>query len=326
MAGAYFQKGTGEVKNKPQAVIDLGSHSVLLLIARKEKEKLKPLFEDFAISRLGRGLERSAQLTEQRQTETLNILRRFKQKAQEFDCRQIDVIATEAMRRARNARQFKQRIEQELQLQVKILSPEQEAVYSYLGAISVIEEFENQSFTVIDVGGGSTEITLGRGGQILQHASVPVGAARLAESINFKVKLCSSDRMGLMQIVKDELEKLSFWNEITPSRVLVGSGGTITTLAAVFHQMKHYDAQIINRTVLDKEQIWQMYYRMNEMNLAERLKLAGLEAGREDVITYGMIIYLTIMELRQLPWIRVSAGGVRYGYLLGNLITESGVH
>ena len=304
------------VSSKPLAVIDLGSHSALLLIARVEGEQLKVLQEDFVITRLGQGLNESGKLSKERQGAALQVLQHFKQKAEAHNCQSVQVIATEALRRAHDADEFIRQIEQELQLPVSVLSPQQEATCSYLGAISVIENFKNKRFTVIDVGGGSTEITLGQGQEIVKHASLPVGASRLAEAMDFKVKLGSSDRMGLMQIVKIELEKIAFWNEIDSSRVLVGSGGTVTTLAAIHHGMERYDAQRVSQTVLDREQIWKLYYQINDLDLEERLKLPGLEAGREDVITYGTIIYLTIMELRQLPWIRVSARGVRFGYLI----------
>ncbi len=301
--------------SKPVAVVDLGSHSALLLIARHHHGDWQPLYEAFRITRLGEGLQQNGLLSEKSQQRALRTLREFKAVCQQWSCKQVYVLGTEALRLAQNSEQFAELLSRELDWQLNILSPEQEAVCGYLGAISVFPNFKEQAFTVVDVGGGSTEITLGKGVHIEKNASLPIGAARLARGMDFKVTLCSSDRMGLMQLIKTELENLPFWNEIKDSRVLVGSGGTITTLTAVHHKMEHYDAQLINRTTLDREQLWQLYYRINDLTLEERLKLPGIERGREDVLIYGTIIYLTLMELRKLELIRVSARGLRYGYL-----------
>ncbi len=223
------------------------------------------------------------------------------------------------MRQANNAQEFIKEVKKRLGLKVHILTAEQEAVFSYRGAISVVDNFEQKAFVVIDVGGGSTEITLGEGTNIHNRASMSIGAVTLAEQMRFKIQLGSSDRMGLMQVVKSELVKLAVWNEINDSLVVIGSGGTITTLAAIHHRLKNYDADVINHTLLERSQIWQMYYWLNDLDLNRRKAVPGLEPGREDVIIYGMLIYLTILELRQLLWIRVSARGLRFGYLLTKL-------
>ncbi|NOX88407.1 MAG: Ppx/GppA family phosphatase [Calditrichaeota bacterium] len=302
---------------KPSAVIDLGSHSALLLIAVSlPSGDLKLLHEDFRITRLGKGVKRDGLMKSENMDRAVSVLEKFKEAIDEFSCRRVYVTATAAMRTAKNSDEMIGKISEHFGWEVEILTPEQEATYSYLGAISAFKNFKNKEFIVVDSGGGSTEITMGNGTDIKARGSVPVGAARLAEEMGFKVTLCSSDRMGLMQIVKNELEKIPFWNQLDSTKVLVGSGGTITTLAAIHHGMEKYDPETINRTALDKDQIWKLYYRINELSLKERLKIKGLEKGREDVITYGTIVYLTIMELREIDLIRVSARGLRHGYLL----------
>ncbi|WP_456408994.1 Ppx/GppA phosphatase family protein [Caldithrix abyssi] len=305
--------------DQPLAVADLGSHSALLLIARQKGGELEVLHEDFVITRLGQGVKQSGLLSEERQQLALQVLKDFKEQAARFGCSALEVIATEALRKARNAESFSQRARQTLNLSIKVLSAGEEARFAYLGAISVFDGFEKQKFTVIDVGGGSTETTLGRGRKIEAHASFPLGAARLAEEMNFKIRLTDEDYLRLQERVERELVNNPLRNEKDDSRVVVGSGGTITTLAAIVHRMRVYDAQRISKTTLELEQIKAWFRRINAMDLKERLRLPGLEAGREDVLPYGLLIYVTMMEAGQIKRLHVSARGLRFGFLLSLL-------
>ncbi len=299
----------------PIAVIDLGSHSALLLIAHYDGQKLRVLQEEFVVTRLGQGIQQDGKLTEDRQQQALEVLRRFKKQALNAGCKTVALIGTEALRRATNRLAFSKRIKQQLGLTLKVLSPEEEARFAYLGAISAFKPVEHRAFTVIDVGGNSTEITSGHGQQVQKHVSLPIGAARLAEASQFKVRLTETDRQDLFEAIEIQLGQTAFGKQTQLTGVVVGTGGTITTVAAIKHKMQHYEAHKIDQTVLSRKEMENLFDLINGLTLEERKTLKGLEPGREDVLPYGMLIYLYLMKRWQISEIRVSSRGLRYGYL-----------
>ena len=306
-------------KAAPVAVIDLGTHSALLLIAEKQAGNgFTVLKEDFKVTRLGAGIEKDEILLPQNQENTFKELREFKKEIEAFGCGQVTVLATEAMRRAANALTFLDALHKEFNWQVKVLTPEEEARFSFLGAISVYEDFTSKLFTVIDVGGGSTEITKGRGKEIERSRSFPVGVVRLAERFDYRERMVSFDIPTVQEILDAQFDAAEL-KKLTEDTFLVGTGGTITTAAAIHHGMETYDPNVINNTSLTLDQLLMMFEDLNARSLEERRQVKGLEAGREDVIIYGLMIYIHLMQRAGVWRIRISAGGLRHGFLLANV-------
>lgn len=301
--------------NRPVAVIDLGSHSALLLIARWQNGTLTPLKELFKITRLGQGLGESGRLLAENMQRALGILKEFKKEIANFGCTRVFVVGTEALRRAENADAFLQQIKAQFGWEVDVVTPQEEASLSYLGAISVFDNYDQKNFTVIDVGGASTEMTLGKGIHIKETQSFPMGAVALAEAFQFKEKLNRPDLPKIRDFL-DEIFDADLLKTLTVNALLVGAGGTITTLAAVKAQMPAYDSQVIDKISLTLDELLLVFEKLNALNLSERRQLKGLEPGREDVIIYGTLIYIHILQRAEKWRIKVSSRGLRYGYLL----------
>ncbi len=306
-------------ESAPVAVIDLGTHSALLLIAQRQRNgTLNVLNEDFKITRLGSGIEKSANLLPQNQQATLDELHLFKKKITAYGCTQITVLATEAIRKAANASGFLNLLQNQFGWQVKVLSPQEEARFSYLGAISVFDHFATKLFSVIDVGGGSTEITKGRGKKIECSQSFAMGAVRLAERFNYREKIVSFDIPGIQEMLNESFDEPEL-KKLTEDALLVGTGGTITTAAAIHNGMKKYDPNVINKTSLTLDQLLMLFEDLNARSLKERQQVKGLEPGREDVILYGLMIYIHLMQKAGIWRIKVSGGGLRHGFLLAQM-------
>ncbi len=304
---------------KRTAVIDLGSHSALLLIAEVERGgTLKILKEDFKVTRLGLGLGSEGRLLPQQQETALARLREFKHTIAGFGEVPVTVLATEALRRALNADAFLQSVQRELGWKVRVLTPQEEARYSYLGAISVYEDFKAKLFTVIDVGGGSTEIVRGRGEKIEMSRSFPVGAVGLAEQLHFRERIVSGDIPAIQEFLDARFNE-SELKKFTDEAILVGVGGTITTAAAIHERMTKYDPERINRTSLTLDELLLLFEDLNAKSPEERRAVVGLEAGREDVIIYGLIIYIHLLQRSGVWRIKVSARGLRHGFLLAEI-------
>ncbi len=310
-------------KAHPQAVIDLGSHSALLLIGALNKtEQIIPLFQEFAVTRLAEDLPATGYIGVAAIERMLAVLQRYAKLIERRGATRVQVVATEVLRRAKNSKEVAALIEARFGWPVHVLSAEEEARYAYRGSLTEPVQAK-QKILIVDVGGGSTELITGQGRNITNVTSLPIGALNLAQRMHMQKQLCSSDRLGLMQYLKLAFAEIPFWANIAGQSELIGSGGTATTLAALQLKLKEYDYQRVNRSALSRRQIWRWFFKLNELSLTQRRQLAGMEAGREDVLMYGILIFLTLMELRGLDILHVRQGGVRLGWLVKMLTDEN---
>jgi len=298
-----------------QAVIDLGSHSALLLVGALDSgDRLRPLVQEFAVTRLAEDLPLTGRIGAAAQERLCRVLQRYAGIIKEQGAVRVGVVATEAMRRAQNSTDIAALIQTRFGWPVHVLSAEEEARYAYRGALTEMAEAD-QKLLIVDVGGGSTELITGQGRNIADVASLPVGALNLAQKMRMQRHLCSSERLGLMQYLKLLFMEIPFWETLDAQSFLIGSGGTATALAALQLKLKTYDGQRVNSCALSRRQLWFWFFKLNDLSPEQRRLLAGMEAGREDVILYGTLIFLTLMELRRLEVLHIRQGGVRYGYL-----------
>jgi exopolyphosphatase/guanosine-5'-triphosphate,3'-diphosphate pyrophosphatase len=298
-----------------RAVIDIGTNSILLLAGYIESDgRVKEVLQQSAITRLGDSLQGSGMITEDAVKRTEKVFKQYGLLLKKRGIEKVNLVATEILRVAGNRAWFIQRIEDKFGWQIQVLSGEEEAKYSYMGALDVMHE-EKQPCLVMDVGGGSSEVILGKSGNIERFESLPVGAVRLWEKMDKKEQLHPEERSYLYDVIRDYFTRLSFWDTITPEHILVGIGGTITTLVAIQECMRTYDAAVVNGYCLTVDQMEALYKRINGLVGAARRKIAGLPRGREDIILYGMLIFLTLMQLTGMAQVIVSDRGLRFGYL-----------
>jgi exopolyphosphatase/guanosine-5'-triphosphate,3'-diphosphate pyrophosphatase len=298
-----------------RAVIDLGTNSTLLLIGELDEDyHIKSVLQEFYVTRLGENLSQSEIISKKSIERTITVLNRYAEIINRYGVDQVHIVGTHALRITRNAMEFKNVIQEEFNWRVEILSPEQEAMYSYIGACDVISPGKRK-VVVIDIGGGSTEVILGEQDRIIDYQSLPIGVVTLAEKLGMKEKLSQKERKYLYNLALDIFSKLSFLKKTTDHIFLVGVGGTITTLAAVKQKMKQYQPEKINGYLLTRHTIHSLYNTLNILTLQQRREIAGISPGREDVIIYGILLFAAFMELFQFNKIVVSDRGLRFGYL-----------
>ncbi len=302
-------------KNQNIAVIDLGSHSALLLIGHVGNDGgVHPVKEEFAISRLGAGLNETAKLSDTAMQRAMDILADFGNTISQYHVSRVHLVGTEALRRAENAEDYGRRLSERFDWDLKILSANREAELSFKGAVEGFAEARDRSL-VIDVGGGSTEIVVGRELRPIDGHSLSTGALRLFERFQRIIQLNSATRGQIDHYLKSQLEKTDFAANLTNSAALIGTGGTITTLAAILKEMTVYDAGILNGSIIKRPDLEHMFTAINAKSLAERRAIKGLERGREDIILYGLLIYLNFMKMFDFKNIIASTRGLRFAYL-----------
>ncbi len=297
------------------ASIDIGTNTILLLIAKVEEGKLKPLFEMETIVRLGEGVQKNGVLSEEAMKRGFQTLAQYLEQCQTMGVQKIFAVGTSALREAKNSDHFLKMIQEKLDLSIEIISGEEEAQLSFLAVARDLKELK-KSTLVIDVGGGSTEFILGKGDQITQWVSLPLGSVRFTEQFLFS----EPAQKGEWEIMEGEIRKLlpKIPHPQGPLS-LVAVGGTATTLASVEQGLAEFIPEKIHHFVLKKEALRNQLHLYRSKTINERRKIPGLPPARADVVLAGGAILYMAMEELNCPSVLVSCHGVRYGLLYKRL-------
>jgi exopolyphosphatase/guanosine-5'-triphosphate,3'-diphosphate pyrophosphatase len=299
-----------------RAIIDLGTNSILLLIGQSHKPgSLDVLQQRYAVSRLGEQVFESGKLKVEAMERTLEVLQQYAREIQSFQVDEIHLLGTEALRRAGNVGQFRNMIRNRLGWELQVISSEQEARCSFIGAQEA-SHGRNEISVVMDVGGGSTEIILGQELNLLEFVSLPLGVVELAEQFQLKSQLSQAEQQQVQKIIQNRLEGVAWLKKIKSRPLLIGVGGTITTLVAFKERMTLYNPERINGYILHQEVLAEIFQSLNRLTSAQRLEQPGIIRGREDIILYGILIYLEMMDYCGFKSIIASDRGLRFGYFL----------
>ena len=300
---------------KRVASIDIGTNTILLLIAKVEEGKVNPLFEIETVARLGEGVQKNGILLKEAMDRGLQTLAQYLKWCQELEVQKVFAAGTSALREAKNSEDFLNLVKEKLDLPIEVISGEEEAQLSFLAVAKDLGELK-EPILVVDVGGGSTEFILGKGDQISQWISLPLGSVRFTE------EFLRSDPVQEEEWEKMERKIQGYLVTIPHSQEpisMVAVGGTATTLASVEQGLEDFIAEKIHHFVLGKEALKNQLLLYRSKTIDERRKISGLPIARADVILAGgAILYLAMEELK-CPSVLISCHGVRYGLLYKKL-------
>ncbi len=301
------------------AVIGIGSNSVRMLVAEIEEDGFTRLTRDREGTRLFAGLDDAKNLNRQSMEKTAAAVKRMAESARRIGCDQIHIFATSASRDARNGAEFLEMLRGETGVGPEIVSGEEEAVLSFLGATEVAGP--GALCGVIDIGGGSTEIVTGRGRAIRSAVSCQMGAVRLYQMFAIERK----EDMEAVEFAAKEILKEKWPPEgekpgadgsrPVPPEVWIGTGGTFTALAALVKRIRWEDRRFMHGTKLPLKNIREIGRMLAGMTVEERLRLGSVQPGRADIVVHGICILLAVMETVGIGEITVSEYGNLDGYL-----------
>lgn len=301
------------------AAIDLGTNSIRLMLCEVVGGNFKRKTKEVITTRIGKDMGHSRLLTEKAMQKNIEAIKYFMKKAEDFGAERITIVATSAIRDADNRKDFLEKVKNETGLIIKVLDGEEEAAIGMFGASYGLRK--DESLLVVDVGGGSTELVLGEGDNILYSASINAGAVRMTEKFIKTNPIHQSDINALEENL-DFLfgDALSFLENKKIGRI-VAIGGTATTAASIFHQMKVYDWEIVHNTILAREFLNKIFENLKAMTVKERYVVKGLQKERADIIPAGIFITKYIMEKLNAEEIIISEND----NLEGMVIKYSGV-
>ncbi len=252
-------------------------------------------------------------IKESRMRESIDCLKDFKEKAIEFGVNKISAVGTSAIREARNSRQFIAMVKEETGIDIRVISEEEEAFLTIEGIRSGFEL--PQEFIAFDLGGGSTEFIIGRAGS-LDMLSIPIGVLKLSHFIeNYPPPhgVISEMRSEIKSFfLSCGLKNLSF--SVKP-QILIGTGGTVTTLASFDLSLDKYEPQRIHGHRLSLSGLKDVLKRLSGLTLQQIRELKGIEKGREDIILAGLLSVIEIMELFSKETLMVSDFGILEGII-----------
>lgn len=291
--------------------IDIGTNTVLMLIAEVDpsSKNLRTIKNYHSIPRLGKGLKAGNPIKKEKISKLISILTEYKAHSDSFGAEVVIAVATNAFRIASNSSEILKEIKRETGITIKIISGEEEALYSYLGATS---EIRNMHLLVIDIGGGSTELIIGEGKNIKFQKSFSVGVVSGTETFFHHNPPAESE----IELFKAEVQKT--FNEINPAEInpekAIAVAGTPTTLASIQMRLREYNEDVIEGSLLNIDSLKELLIRFSGLTVEEiRVQYPMIAKGREDVILAGTIILHELLYKLRISEVMVSTKGIRYG-------------
>ncbi|MEO7365148.1 MAG: Ppx/GppA phosphatase family protein [Sphingomicrobium sp.] len=335
-AGAASGPSPAEPHERRQAhrnsygAVDLGTNNCRLLIARPSEDGFTVVDAFSRVVRLGEGLSQSGKLSDEAMNRAVAALAICGDKLRRRNVTLSRAVATEACRRAVNGRDFTERVRDETGIALDIIAPQEEARLAVLGCHKVLEPGDGPAL-IFDIGGGSTELVL------IDHVdgvpkirswwSAPWGVVSLTESegtgaIDGKDRLAAYKRMR-------ERARHSFtrFAETLPKAAkdirLLGTSGTVTTLASVYLALPSYDRRAVDGLHVPTEAMQKISTMIAEMTYQERSRLPCIGADRADLVVAGCAILEAILEIWPAPSLGVADRGIREG-ILRSLMARDG--
>ncbi len=304
------------------AVLDIGSNSVRMMIAEAgEDGTVQVLSKDRRITRLAEGMVGTDRIGREAMARTLQGIGELLDAAQAANCTRILPFATAAVRNAKNREEFIQEFHRTTHLLCRVLTGEEEAKASFLGAA------QGETAALIDIGGGSTEVMLGQDGESQAARSFPMGAVVAMERYPLGDPVDGLSLLAMEQWIQNVLRQNDAESVQEKAREMdmrrwICVGGTGTSLASMDLELQTYSDTAIHNHSLAYQKIVDWRDRLGAMKLEERRRVIGLDPARADIIVGGLTILIGLMDYFKIPGIRISSGDNLEGYLRMRLFME----
>jgi len=330
---APFAAASGSAR-QAYAAIDLGTNNCRLLIARPADENFVVVDAFSRVVRLGEGLAQTGLLSEEAMDRAVGALRICADKLRRRNVYLARSVATEACRRASNGPQFIERVRQETGIRLDIISAQEEARLAVLGCHILLEDGVGPA-VIFDIGGGSTELVLIEPGapvpRILDWQSVPWGVVSLTETMGDEPEepaALLARYNAMRQLVTDSFAEFAarIADQRTPDLRLLGTSGTVTTLASLHLDLPQYDRRAVDGLIVPSAAMRAITGRLSSMGQAQRRLLPCIGNERADLVVAGCAILDSILDIWPAPRLGVADRGIREGILRSLMSADAEGH
>ena len=312
-------------RKQAYAALDLGTNNCRLLIARPSGENFTVIDAFSRVVRLGEGLAASGRLSDEAMERTLAALHVCAEKLRRRHVHLARSVATEACRRASNGEEFIERVRQETGIVLDIISAQEEARLAVLGCHILLENGAGPA-VIFDIGGGSTELVLvepsGAVPRILDWMSVPWGVVSLTDTVDgsdeseeLRLDRYRRMRKAVLDSFRPFAERVrEFAKGPDPIRLL-GTSGTVTTLASLHLELPQYDRQAVDGLILPSKAMRDISYKLSHMSGPDRRQLPCIGDDRANLVVAGCAILESILDIWPSEQLGVADRGIREGIL-----------
>jgi exopolyphosphatase/guanosine-5'-triphosphate,3'-diphosphate pyrophosphatase len=296
------------------AVIDIGTNSTRLLIADVDGTRVDEVERRTTVTNMGRGVDHTNLICSDAVEDVCSVIADYKARYEEMGAERVMAIATSAVRDAVNGEAFIAELRERFGLDARLLTGEEEAHLTYLGATA--HRPDADPTLVFDIGGGSTELILGSGREVAFHASLQVGTIRQSERHLTADPPDAKELEDLAADIRHLIEDAVAGHPGAHPVRAIAVAGTPTSLAAIDQELEPYDPDRVHGYRLGLWSIQRMLSRLSCLPLAERLRVPGLHPGRAPTIVAGTVILVQVMRAFGLQEVEVSELDILQGSAL----------
>ena len=301
-----------------------------MLIAEYENgsSSYNVILDTMRIPRLGKGVDANRNILADSFNKAVTVLNEYKEIAEENSVKNIIATGTSFIRDSKNRDDFILYVKNNTGIEIKILSGEDEAKWTFWGGISdsIFSETNHKYMCIIDIGGGSTEISYGKPSGYINRdillktplipCSLDIGSVRLGEKYLLSHPIDRNEEDEAMRFINQNLADMKLPGE---NMILIGVAGTVTTLACLKLGLNNYNPKIVEGVEMTLDEVEQIYKTLSLRTIDEMSGSGDYMAGRADIIVSGTLILKLFMEYFNINKITTSTRGLRYGILLREL-------
>jgi exopolyphosphatase / guanosine-5'-triphosphate,3'-diphosphate pyrophosphatase len=300
------------------AVVDIGTNSTRLLVADVDARtrSLRELERRSVVTRLGEGVDATGALGDAPRERVFAALEEYAAAIAEHGATATTAVMTSAVRDASNGGEFATAVRERHGLEGRTLSGDEEARLTFLGATAARANEPGERLLVIDIGGGSTEMVEGAGGEVEFHVSTQVGVVRHTERFLHADPPTPGELEALARAAREEIDASVPEDVRDRVQAAVAVAGTATQLAAIDLELEPYDSSRVEGHRLPRERLEALRDRLASVPLAERRQITGLDPARAPTIVAGVTILLQVVGAFGLGGVEVSERDILWGVAL----------
>jgi exopolyphosphatase/guanosine-5'-triphosphate,3'-diphosphate pyrophosphatase len=300
------------------AVVDIGTNSTRLLICEREGDRITEELERRSkVTRLGAGVDSDGRLGEEAMERVNATLVEYRELIDRHGSDAAVAVLTSAVRDAANGPEFAETVKARYGLEPHVISGDDEARLTFLGAMSERDPADRTPTVVIDIGGGSTEVVVGQGREAGFHVSTQAGVVRQTERHIHEDPPTEEELEETRADVRATLREGVPEEQREAVERAIAVAGTATSLGAIAQELDPYDPEKVHGYHLSRGQCEQILERLASLPLEERRRVPGLDPDRAPTIVAGVIILLEVLRLFGLEEVEVSEHDILRGAALG---------
>ena len=291
------------------AAIDCGSNSTRLLIADVQEGKLQNLYKQHVVTRLSDNVDTTNVISEDSKKRFIKVLRKYIRKIEEYDIQEVFCIGTAVFRNSNNSNEVIEEVKKRLNLEIRMISGEEEGILTGLGVQSSFEKLEN--YLIVDIGGQSTELIFDIDKK-LNIKSENIGVVSLSENYLQDNPVKENEENRAIEYFNQIFDYVDFHD-----RELIGVSGTFTSLGSIFLNQRNYDENEIDKITITQNSVDNIYKKLKSLSVPQIMNnYPNLDPKRAVTITSGIFLIANLLKKYKIKQLKVSKSDILEGLIL----------